>query len=92
LEFEKKPWSRHRPVQRLSDDIDVHNLFRPVLRIFVEVDKGEVAVVDGRKLVRPRRDVPAEEQLIRKRHRMGTEKVTFLLKALEAWCSGHTWL
>jgi hypothetical protein len=23
---------------------------------------------------------------------MGTEKVTFLLKALEAWCSGHTWL
>ena len=57
------------PIERFPYHVDVNNLFRFVFRIFVEVDEGEMSVIDGGHPIRPSRNVFGEKKLVGKSHR-----------------------
>ena len=67
--------SQVSPVQWLPDEVDVKELLGLVLRVLLQVDEGEVSVVDARSPLVPPRDVFGEEQLVGEGHGVGTARI-----------------
>ena len=56
------------PIKWLPYHVDVNNIFCFVIGQLVQVDEGEVAVINCRKSILPSRHVVGKKQLITKRH------------------------